>query len=397
MVLKRHLFNRNFVYILTFNPIAMKNQLLLSALVAFTLTAWSQTELDDLYFNGKDRQREYDSRPKVNRNLFQHENLNDAPFGGMAFNNKSGSGEQEFNGNYGGRYMNPDVDPNAEEQLPEDFQYFNPAFSPMVVNHRLSNQYFDPMFPSSGFYNAWNNPYSSLNYNRFYDPFYSPYSSPFGYGFNGFGGGFDPFFGGGCFSCSSSAWSFGFGNSWNRFNYGFNNFGFNNFGYNSFGFNNFGWNNPYWGMGYSSWFRPNTVIINNYDRYPRVTYGRRNSRSTNINNDAQLNIRNRQNAISGTGSRSNQAGRVASGQSNNYYERGWRGNQSSPSKINSGTPRTTTKSSSWNSDRQSDWFSSPSRGSSGFESGVSRSSGFSGGGSRSSSGGSSSGGRRGRN
>ena len=371
----------------------MKNQLLLTALMAFTLTAWSQTELDDLYFNGKDRQREYESRPRVNRNLYQQDDSNDNRFGDQSLNTRKNFSDSEFDGNYFGRNMNPDVDPYAEEQLSEDFQYYNPAFSPIGVNNRLSNRYFDPMFPSSGFYNAWNNPYSSWNFNRFYDPFYSPFNSPFGFnGFSGgfgggFGGGFDPFFGGGCFSCFSSGWSFGFGNSWSRFNYGFNNWGYNNFG----------WNNPYWGMGYSSWYRPNTIIINNYDRYPRVTYGRRNSRSTNYNNDAQMNIRNRQNAISGSGSRSNQAGRIASDKNSTYYERGWRGNQSAPSKMNSNTSRSTTKSSSWNSDRQSDWFSSPSRSSSGFESGGNRSSGSFGGSMRGSSGGSSSGARRGRN
>jgi len=367
----------------------MKNQLLLTALMAFTLTAWSQTELDDLYFNGKDRQREYESRPRVNRNLYQQDDSNDNRFGDQSLNTRKNFSDSEFDGNYFGRNMNPDVDPYAEEQLSEDFQYYNPAFSPIGVNNRLSNRYFDPMFPSSGFYNAWNNPYSSWNFNRFYDPFYSPFNSPFGFnGFGGgFGGGFDPFFGGGCFSCFSSGWSFGFGNSWSRFNYGFNNWGYNNFG----------WNNPYWGMGYSSWYRPNTIIINNYDRYPRVTYGRRNSRSTNYNNDAQMNIRNRQNAISGSGSRSNQAGRIASDKNSTYYERGWRGNQSAPSKMNSNTSRSTTKSSSWNSDRQSDWFSSPSRSSSGFESGGNRSSGSFGGSMRGSSGGSSSGARRGRN
>jgi len=367
----------------------MKNQLLLTALMAFTLTAWSQTELDDLYFNEKDRQREYESRPRVNRNLYQQDDSNDNRFGDQSLNTRKNFSDSEFDGNYFGRNMNPDVDPYAEEQLSEDFQYYNPAFSPIGVNNRLSNRYFDPMFPSSGFYNAWNNPYSSWNFNRFYDPFYSPFNSPFGFnGFGGgFGGGFDPFFGGGCFSCFSSGWSFGFGNSWSRFNYGFNNWGYNNFG----------WNNPYWGMGYSSWYRPNTIIINNYDRYPRVTYGRRNSRSTNYNNDAQMNIRNRQNAISGSGSRSNQAGRIASDKNSTYYERGWRGNQSAPSKMNSNTSRSTTKSSSWNSDRQSDWFSSPSRSSSGFESGGNRSSGSFGGSMRGSSGGSSSGARRGRN
>ena len=374
----------------------MKNKFLLTALMACTFAAWSQTELDDLYFTGKDRQREMDSRPKVNRNLFQQEESNEERFGDQNNNRRNFSG-QGFDGNYQGRNSNPDADPYAEEESTEDFQYFNPAYAPMAVNHRLTNRYMDPMFPSSGFYNAWNNPYNSWNnpysswgYNRFYDPF----NSPFGLGYNGFGGGFDPFFGSGCFSCSSSAWGFGFGSSWYRFNYGFNNYGFNNFGYNSFG-----WNNPYWGgLGYSSWFRPNTIIINQYDRYPKVVYGKRYSRSINTNNDAQMNIRNRQNAISGTGSRSNQAGRVAPDKTSTYYERGWRGNGSVPSGSSTSTTRSTNKSSSWLSAPSKDW-SSPSRSSSGFESGGgNRSSGFSGGSFRGSSGGgSSSGSRRGRN
>ena len=353
---------------------------MLMALLTCTVTAWSQTEMDDLYYTAKDRQRDLDARPKVNRNISRFEETAEDVFGDSdsGVSKRRNTLNQEFDGNYAGRSMNPDFDPLSEEGQNGDFNYFSSTYAPIGVNNRLYDRYYDPRFPSNNFYNTWNNPYSAWGHNRFYDPFYSPY------GFNGFG--FDPFIGGGCFSCYSSGWGFGVGNSWSMFNYGFNNFG---------------WNNPYmgfgYGFGYSSWNRPNTIIINQYDRYPRVVYGKRPSRSINYNNDARQNVRTRQMVVSGEGSRSSQSSRVASERNTNYYQRGWRQDPSINTRTVSPANKSTARTSMWNLAPSSDWSNNNSnRNSSGFGSGSgNRSSGFSGGGF--SSGGSSSGARRGRN
>jgi len=366
----------------------MKKNLFLLILSASVFTAWGQIETDDLYYTAKDRQRESDSRPKLNRNIIQDELVsNEDIFGDNSdFTTRRTRKEYaEFDGNYAGRTMNPDFDPYAEEISSDDYNYFNPAYAPMGVNGNLYNRYQDPSFPSTTFNNSWNsfrNPYSTWGYNRFYDPFYSPFGNGFNsFGYYGLGNSFDPFWGSGCFSCSSLGWGSGFGGSWFSLNYSFNQFG---------------WNNPYWGAGFNNWYRPNTVIINNYDRYPRVVYGKRPSRSTNYNNDAQLNARNRQMIVSGNGNRSNQAGRVSSDRANQYYQRGWRQDPAVNTRLNSSTGNSTLRSSGWNSN-SSGWLNDqPSRSSSQFGSG-SRSSGFSGSGFSSGSGSSSSGARRGRN
>jgi len=349
------------------------------ALLTCTVTAWGQTEFDDLYFNAKDRQREMDARPKVNRNISRFDEASDDVFGDdSGVSKRRNSFEQSFDGSYAGRSVNPDFDPYTEQGETEDFNYFSSTYAPIGVNHRLYDRYYDSRFPSTNFNNVWSNPYSAWGYNRFYDPFYSPY------GYNGFGGMFDPFMSSGCFSCYSSGWNLGFGNSWSNLNYGFNSFG---------------WSNPYYGMsyGYSYWNRPNTIIINQYDRYPRVVYGKRPSRSINYNNDARQNVRTGQMAVSGDGSRSSQSGRVASNRSSNYYQRGWRQDPSINTRTVSPANKSAARNSLWNLAPSSDWsHDNSSRNSSSFGSGNgSRSSGFSGGGF--SSGGSSSGARRGRN
>ena len=368
----------------------MKNQLLLTVMLAFAGTAWSQTENDDLYYSAKDRQRENDSRPKINRTITSGQESIQDIFGddSPTLSRRNRSEVQYFDGAYSGRSFNPDFDPNSNEEVTEDYEYFTSSYAPLGINNRLYDRYNDPSFPSTTFNNAWNNPYrnsfygsgfGAWGYNRFYDPFYAP----FGNSFNSFGSFYDPFYGSGCFSCFSPGWGNGFGSSWFSMSYGFNSFG---------------WNNPSWGYGYSSWNRPNMIIINQYDRYPRVVYGKRPSRSINSNNDAQQNIRNSRAvpAISGSGSRSNQSGRSSGDRTTNYYNRGWRQEAGINSQSGSSSQ---SKSSGWSNRSSSGWPSdNSSRSSSGFGSGGNnRSSGFSGGGFSSGSGSSSSGARRGRN
>lgn len=368
----------------------MKKNLFLLILLASVFTAWGQIETDDLYYTAKDRQRESDSRPKINRNILRDDvDSNVDIFGDNSdfTTRKNKKNYLEFDGNYAGRTLNPDFDPYTEEGSVEEYNYFNSNYAPLGVNGNLYNRYQDPSFPSSTFYNSWNsfrNPYSSWGYNRYYDPFYSPFGNGFNsFGYNGLGNAFDPYWGSGCFSCSSMGWGSGFGGSWLSLNYSFNQFG---------------WNNPYWGYGYNSWYRPNTVIINNYDRYPRVGYGKRPSRSTNYNNDAQQNVRTRQMIVSGAGSRSNQAGRISSDGTNQYYQRGWRQDPSINTRLNSSSGNTL-RSSGWNLNSSGLSSDHASRSSSQYGNfgNSSRSSGFSGNGFSGGSGGSSSGARRGRN
>ena len=187
-------------------------------------------------------------------------------------------------------------------------------------------------------------------------------------------------YGSGCYSCWSLGSSFGWGNSgWFNSSFGMPMYGFGG-----------------WGGG---WYNQNNFYYgSSFDNQPRLTYGRRPSRSTNYANDAREPVRRNNMIVGGSTSRSTASGRSAASPANTYYQRGWRQDQNinprpTPA-VNSST------SSPWNSSRSgfsnsgndnSGWRNSGS----GFSSGGSRSGGFSSPGG--SSGGSSAGGRRGRN
>lgn len=368
----------------------MKNNLLWILLSAGTLTALGQTEGDDLYFSSRDRKTEIATRPKVTTYTSETaQNLSSAP-------------SPAFDGQYTGRTLNPDFNPDAESENSE-IEYFNPAYAPLGVNGNLYSTsapvayYPYSRFNSSpygygssafGFGSPWG--YNNMGWGGYYDPFNS---------WNSFGwGGGSPWYGGGCISCWSVTTTYGWGNSW----WSSSSFGFGSsygFGFPSYGFG--GWNR------WNNWYNTPNSYYNGYDRQPRVTYGRRPSRSTNYDNDAREPVRRGNAMIGGTNTKSSAAGRSTSESSSSYYQRGWRQDPS----INSRST-TPTNSSAWGNSSgwsnssggrggssNSNWrsgssgssrsFSTPS--SSGF--GGSRSSGSFGG----SSGGSSGGGRRGRN
>jgi len=79
----------------------------------------------------------------------------------------------------------------------------------------------------------------------------------------------------------------------------------------------------------NSWYRPTIIIVGGGDSGSRVAYGKRSSRSSDMNNSVNSGGGNRQSAAiqndtrGGSGSRS--ATRTAS-TSGDYYQRGWRSN-----------------------------------------------------------------------
>ncbi len=363
------------------NTNTMKTRLFFIAAVSIgaSVTGFGQVENDDMYFTAKDRIKLNSTKPMATvRNIDDYDNA-------VATINPTDS--------YSGRGTNPEhtsqeiVNPKSQQSDP---QYFVAGYQPTRVNQNL-NDYSSANSNYSN--NAWNSPYyGNMNgfgspYSSFYSPscnnpysFYQPgLSTSLGYTMGGFGSGWYGGMNYGWGSPSSMFWNNNYGmNSWNS-GWGMNS------GWGS-GFNNFG---------YGGFYRPTTVIVvNNGDANSGYTYGKRGSRSSDVNNYYD-NTRN--NVIAGTRGRvraeSATGGRVASSESQ-YYNREWRNNtETSPirsqyqnsnsgnrSMINSGN-------SDWGNNRSS--FDSGSRSS--FGSGSSG--GSSSGGTRSNSGGS---GRRGR-
>lgn len=356
----------------------MKTKLFLTTLIlAIASVGFGQVENDDMYFTAKDRIKLNSTKPMATvRNIDDYDNT-------VATINPTDS--------YSGRGTNPEhtsqtiVNPKSQQSDP---QYFVAGYQPARVNQNLND--YSSMYSN----NAWNSPYyGRMNgfgspYSSFYTPgwgnpysFYQPgLTTSLGYTMGGFGSGWYGGMNYGWGSPSSMFWNNYYGmNSWNS-GWGLNS------GWGS------GWNN----FGYGGFYRPTTVIVvNNGDGNSGYTYGKRGSRSSDVNNYYD-NTRN--DGIIGTRGRvrsESPNGRVASSESQ-YYNREWRTNpETSPSR--SQYQNSSTGNRSMFNSNNSDWGNNNR---SSFESG-SRSSfgggsfgGSSGGGSRSSSG--SGGGRRGR-
>jgi len=338
----------------------MKTKFFTSSILALTtIISFGQVENDDMYFTAKDRIKLNSTKPMATvRNIDDYDNA-------VVTVNPTDS--------YSGRGTNPEytsqsiVNPKSQQSDPP---YFVSGYQPVRVNQNLND------YSSMNSNNAWNYPYyGGLNgFGSPYSSFNSPgWGNPYGFcqpGLSTSLGYTMGSFGSGWYGGMNYGW--GSPTSMNSFNSGWGGYGWNNFGYGGF------------------YRQPSIIVVNNGDGNISHTYGKRGSRSSDVNN-YYGNTRN--DGIEGTRGRvqtESQNGRLASGESQ-YYNRGWRTNvETGPARSqyqNSGSDNHSmfnTINSDWGNNRSS--FESGSR--------SSFSSGSSGGGSRSSSGGGS--GRRGR-
>jgi len=321
-------------------------------------------ELDDMYFNSKDR-------AKINERKIT------ADLGLAQKSNQVSESTTRINptDSYSARNINPEyasqLTGDAGQTLVED-DYFLPDFQPTGINQNISNcncntgSYYNPYYS-----NAFNNPYYGFN-NGFGSPYNNYYPSSWGYPYNnGFGSGL--------------TMSLGYG--WGSFGPSF----YNGYGYGSYA-NNF-WNpyNPWGGNYYGSYYYPRQVIVINNGDAPRsrVSYAKRSSRSSNLNHYVDSPRPGNSGNVVGSGRTAISGGRSRSA-SPEYYDSGWKRNQNTnPTRgywsntapgTNSNT-RTDFNRGTNTGGRQSYDFSSPSRSSfnsGGVNSGGSRSSGSSG-------------------
>jgi hypothetical protein len=364
---------------------------ILTVPVAFIASA-QEVEFDDMYFRSKDRVVLATSQ---------------------TLTMKAASKELEIispinpTDSYSARNVNPEylsqtkVNPSSAKQSP--VAYFIPGFVPTSVNQRIYNE--------TGYSNNTGmmmNPYSSFGMGMggmnmggmgmmsgLYNPYNSYYSNPWmGYDPLGYNSIYRP--GWSTSMSMSMGWGMGMGgfnswgmNPWNNFN-----------GMNSWGMNPWGMGN-----GYNSWYQPQGVIINSDTNARNVVYGKRSSRSNDLNNNVTTG--NRQNATVDTqgSTRVPSNGRVAGSENQaagSYYQRGWRTNPETNSNAtrsgwsNSNSGRSGTDSNNvWNNSNSnrdnSNSYINNSRSSGAGYNNFSNGGGSTGGGSRSSSGGGSSG------
>lgn len=325
-------------------------------------------ELDDMYFNSKDRS-------KVNKGKIT------ADLGLSKNNNKAAEANTPINptDSYSARNVNPEYSAQLDNgSLPiiED-NYFIPDFQPTGINQNLSNcncgsgSFYNPYYGNS----AFNNPYYGYT-GGFGSPYSNYYPSAWGNPYGGYGSGLNM--------------SLGYG--WGGFNPGY----YGGMGYGLGGYANNFWN-PYnsWGGGYyNSYYPGQVIVINNSDAYGRkVSYAKRSSRSSTINHDVDNSRYNSGSTVVGNSrtnlSRTNLNGGRSRSTAPEYYDRSWKRNQNdAPTRgywNNTNTNSNTTRSRFGEPNtnpggRTSSGYTAPSRSSfnSGTTSGGSRSSGSSG-------------------
>jgi len=352
--------------------------------------ASAQVEHDDMYFNSKDRSKMVAAKP--------------------AMITKSISAEHEVatsinpTDSYSARNVNPEYISQSKmgSATSEQAPYFIPDYTPTSVNQKLSNSSYSNYYnynnlamggyyPYSNMY-GYGSPYSMYGFGSPYNYYssmygYNPYgwsnSLSFGYGM----GGYYPY-SSYYYPYGGSSWAMGVGMGWSSF-----------YGYN-----------PYYNMGYYGYPYNRVIVVNDYNSR-NVVYGKRTSRSSDINNNVTYSNRTRsttqiadsQGRVTSTG------GRVSSdGTSSSYYQRGWRSNPATNSGSRTDWSSSGRTSGTSTANRNHSDYGFGSRSNSSFSSGSpSRSSSYgggssgfsSGGGSRSGGGssGSSSGVTRGRN
>jgi len=287
-----------------------------------SLAAFGQDEKDDMYFNSKDRVKLNAAREVVLAKKYKEA---DEKAKVLSPINPTDS--------YSGRNVNPEytnrlkTDPNQANPEPE---YFVSGFQPTNVNKKLSNINYGNDFYSP--YNGSNcgcgssiyNPYS---YNSGY-AFTSPYSSfyPAYYGARNI---YDPYgsFYGNPYGGYSSSMSMMMGYTFGGYSAGYNP--------------SMMWGSPYWNAYYgvtgyrsgygNSFYSGGSNYVDN-GLPPSAVYGKRSSRSSELNNLVNMDRINRT-IVDGNGRARSAGGRLATDDNSMYYQRGWR---NSPS-INSGS------------------------------------------------------------
>jgi hypothetical protein len=342
----------------------------LLAVSAAMVASAQVVEYDDMYFTSKDRVRALASKPLTLKNISTEHEV------ATAINPTD---------SYSARNVNPEyisqktVNPSGSS---EPAPYFIPDYTPTAINQNL-NTNSSSSWNNCNCASSFNNPYYGSPYGSYYPSMSSMYGyNPYGYGYNGFNSMYNSgwssmisigFGMGSYYPYGGSSWGMGYGMGMGGsqlWNYGFNYYGGS--------------------YGYNSYYPNNVVIINNDYNNRNVAYGKRPSRSSDLNNTVNSSNRNATMVTTDSQGRVRGSnGRIASEgttSADSYYQRGWRTNPETNSAVRS-TWSNTTRSGVEDSGRSNYGSSNSRSNSSSFFDNSSRSSSNMGGGSNFSSGG----------
>lgn len=329
-------------------------------MIAFAASS-QNVEQDDMYFRSKDRKVLAASKP-LTMNVSSRASEVNSPI------NPTDS--------YSARNVNPEYISQAKVNPSKATQtgttYFVPNYTPTSVNQNIYNNPANWNYYGGGYRPSYYGMNSMMGYgmnpmmmmgngmSSFGNPYYSPmgYYDPFGYNAYGYNGFYN--YGGGFGYSPGLSFSMGMG-------YG----GFNNYWGNSF-YNNYGWGGGYNSFYGGGWNRPTVIIVTNGDSNGQVVYGKRTSRSSDLDNTATSRNRSASINSSQTGNRSSSNGRVTSASDNNagsYYQRGWRTNPETNTRASwSNSGNTSNNSNSFNNNNgnsrsgsNSDFFNNHTR------------------------------------
>ena len=338
----------------------MKTKVILTGLIAaiaFSGAVAQEIEHDDMYFNSNDR-----VKLKAVRQTEQV---------AVASNRKDRIAEDDSNptDSYSARNTNPEYTSRSQSKnAREEEDYYVTNYRSNQNDFNRSNNFnswygsswYRPNYWSQSMY-GWNSPYYGSSYGMWGNPWASSLSFYYG-----------------------SSWNYGWGaNNWWGNNYWDNYYG----GYCPYYSYASAWT-PYRSFG-GGYYPTRVVVINDNDRYSG-TYGKRNSRSSQLNRDTDGSNRSDGRIADGGRTRENSGGRLSDNSSREkrteYYNSNWRnssqssGSFSSPSRSSYNNSSSSPSRSSWESQNRSrssgsSFSPSPSRSSS-FDSGSSnRSSG----------------------
>jgi hypothetical protein len=289
----------------------MKKRMILGAWLVAGVAAYAQVEVDDMYFNAKDRAKLLASSQKALE--LREERMNEGSRQELSINPTDSYSARNVNPEYVSRLR---TNPSSQQ---EDPAYFISGYQPTGVNPQFRNT---PNFVPG----AWGSPFMG---SAFYRPgaFGNPYM-----GWN------DPFMGYSAFNdpwlnSPSWAWSMSYGYGWNNWSpwgwNAWNNWGSPSmmfwdsyyYGWNPYMFNN-SWGNSFCYSGFYSRYAPPVIIIDadNSSR-PRVVYGKRGDRSSALDNE--VSTPRMITSTTRTG-REISSGRTRENSDVTYYDRSWR-------------------------------------------------------------------------
>lgn len=316
----------------------MKTKFVILSLLSFVVvgSAFAQIEQDDMYFNSKDRAK-----------LREAQKSNSV----VLASSRDAKREQDEDVNptdsYSARNVNPEFTSRAQSKTAaEDEQdYF-------VTNYRYANQGFYNNFNTryntwynSSWYrsnywgssiNGWNSPYYGSAYDMYGNPWANPYYR------SGWSSGFSFYYGNSwnygmnnCFSCSPYAYYDPYYDFYNPY-YSYNPYSFWGPSY---------YNRPMYRYG-GGWGTPTRVVYVTGDN--RGTYGKRSSRSAQIDRDTDRGTRGTGRIVEGgrDGGRTPSGGRINREQE--YYNNTWRNSNRSNNTNSSWSTPSRTATPSWN-------------------------------------------------